>query len=312
MDFHTEGSGHDAQALLRPLRLLALGAKEPDWNFLSERLSRQNWDLKEANWNPVLFQTLQALRTEHWDCLVISLFDEDENFSHGELASFLAAIRESGLSIAISVLACSFDVELAQMFQKYDCDFHEIRAGWFSPVTGVLIDRAMQLQVMMQEYKKLQRKEEHRNLREREEAEVILTHQRTLLQEILKEQKRADQFSANTSPDSTLPSDAIRRVSSANASLGIPTEVDPQYEQTLRSFVIMGSGRLESELSQLVESMQSRGCTPQDLLAMHLGCVEKLIEGLGQRSSRHVVQRSDQMLLEMMVHLAENYRSDAA
>ncbi len=294
-------AAHDDELpLLRPMSLLALGAVEPDWDFLHSRLIRQEWELKQANWSAELRQTLQSLRTEHWDCLVVSLSDDDDSMTHQELASFLAAVRESGLSTAILVLASSLDVELAEMFQEYQCDFHEVRSGWFSPATGVLINRTMQLQSDAREKMKLRNKEKQRNRREQEEAEVILAQQRALLQDILKEQNRCNQTAAV---------DAGQQISAALESL---SSVDPQYEQTLRSFVIMGAGRLENEISQLAAEMKKRGDTPRDLLATHLSCVEKMVESLGCRSSRHVVQKADQMLIEMMLHLAENYRCKAA
>jgi len=309
MDFHTDEAiefddAHDCNLpLLRPLRLLALGTQEPDWDFLQARLVRQEWELKQASWTADLRQTLQSLRTEHWDCLLISLFDEDDLFTFKELTSFLAAIRESGLSTAILGLACSLDVELAEMFQEYQCDFHEVRAGWFSPAAGVLINRTMQLQSDSQEKKKLRNRDKQRSRREQEEAEVILSQQRTLLQEILNEQHQADQ------PEQSDSSEYRKEVVGALESV---SSVDPLYEQTLRSFVIMGAGRLEKEMSQLATELQKKGNTPRDLLAMHLGCVEKLVERLGYRSCRHVMQKADQMLLEMMVHLAENYRCEVA
>ena len=306
MDSHTDEATKLDDAddgnlpLLRPLRLLALGAQEPDWDFLQARLVHQEWELKQASWTADLRQALQCLRTEHWDCLLISLFDEDDLFTQKELASFLAALRESGLSTAILGLACSLDVELAEMFQEYQCDFHEVRAGWFSPATGVLINRTMQLQSDVQEKKRLRNREKQRSRREQEEAEVILSQQRTLLQDILNEQHQADQ--PDCSEYRKEAADALESVSS----------VEPLYEQTLRSFVIMGAGRLENEMSQLATELQKNGNTPRDLLAMHLGCVEKLVEKLGHRSSRHVIQKADQMLIEMMVHLAENYRCETA
>ena len=299
MKLQVETAAEQDQPLLRPLRLLAIGSQKPDWEFLQQRMNRQQWELKQVDWNPDLFTTLQMLRKDHWDCLVIYLHDTDEQISHRELAAFLSAIRESGLSIAILGLASYLDVELVDIFQNFQCDFHESGAGWFSPAIGAMISRTMQLQATAHQYQKLRNKEQLRHLREQEEAELILTQQRTLLQGIL----QGDNLSKTTG-------------NQTNASLfqsdSQTSTVDPDYEQTLRSFVIMGAGKLEGEISQLVLKLQSQGITPRDLLAMHLASIEQLISGLGKRSSRHVVQRADQMLLEIMIHLAENYRSDAA
>ena len=302
MAFHSDDAvnhrdDHDcALPLLRPLRVLALGTQEPDWDFMQTRLAGQEWELKQCVWVDGLRETLQHLRTEHWDCLLISLLEEDDRFSRKELACFLASIRESGISTAILGLTCSLDVELAELFQEYQCDFHEVRSGWFSPAIGVMIDRTMQLQSDALEKMKLRNREKQRCRREQEEAEVILSQQRTLLREIFNEQQKAEQ------PECSGTRTELD-YASANVSL-----FDPQYEQVLRGFVIMGAGRLEKELFQLASDLQQAGSTPRDLLALHLGCVEKMVERLGHRSSRHVVQKADRMLLELMVILAENYR----
>ncbi len=291
---------HDcSQPLLRPLRVLALGAQEPDWDFMQTRLTGQEWELKQCVWADGLRETLQHLRTEHWDCLLISLLEEDDRFTRKELACFLASIRESGISTGVLGLTCSLDVELAELFQEYQCDFHEVRSGWFSPAIGVMINRTMQLQSDALEKMKLRNREKQRCRREQEEAEVILAQQRTLLQEIFNDQQKADQ--PESSAIQTESADAL-----ADDSAFAP--LAPQYEQVLRSFVIMGVGRLEKELFQLASELQQAGSTPRDLLALHLECVEKMVERLGHRSSRHVVQKADRMLLELMVILAENYR----
>jgi hypothetical protein len=44
-------------------------------------------------------------------------------------------------------------------------------------------------------------------------------------------------------------------------------------------------------------------------MLLHLKVLEELIHGLGSRSARHVMSRADLLVLEVMVHLAEGYRS---
>ena len=43
-------------------------------------------------------------------------------------------------------------------------------------------------------------------------------------------------------------------------------------------------------------------------MQLHLTALEDLLEGLGSRSTRHVLTRADLLVLEVMVNLAEGYR----
>ena len=43
-------------------------------------------------------------------------------------------------------------------------------------------------------------------------------------------------------------------------------------------------------------------------MQMHIHVLEELIGGLGSRSARHVMNRADLLILEVMVHLADGYR----
>jgi hypothetical protein len=43
-------------------------------------------------------------------------------------------------------------------------------------------------------------------------------------------------------------------------------------------------------------------------MQLHLHVLEELVLGLGARSTRHVMTRADLLALEIMIHLAENYR----
>jgi hypothetical protein len=43
-------------------------------------------------------------------------------------------------------------------------------------------------------------------------------------------------------------------------------------------------------------------------MRLHVTALEELIRGLGNRSARHVMNRADLLVVEMMMHLAERYR----
>jgi hypothetical protein len=48
------------------------------------------------------------------------------------------------------------------------------------------------------------------------------------------------------------------------------------------------------------------------LLDVHLERVEALVQGLGNRSARHVLARADLLALELMMALGEHYRQRCA
>ena len=88
----------------------------------------------------------------------------------------------------------------------------------------------------------------------------------------------------------------------------IPADIPEYYHELLRTYVIMGSGSLKDEIIQIAELLAASRLTSRQVLEFHLQCVETIVRGLGNRSSRHVMSRADLLALEMMVHLGECYQ----
>jgi hypothetical protein len=89
----------------------------------------------------------------------------------------------------------------------------------------------------------------------------------------------------------------------------LPVNLVSHYRELLRAYVIMGSGNLNGDMQELAELLVSTGTTPQQTMLLHLQVLEALVRGLGSRSARHVMTRADLLVLEIMIHLAEGYRS---
>jgi hypothetical protein len=70
----------------------------------------------------------------------------------------------------------------------------------------------------------------------------------------------------------------------------------------------MGSGSMAAEISKLAELLAQVAVPPARALELHLQCVETLVRGMGNRSTRHVMARADLLALELMIHLAECYQ----
>jgi hypothetical protein len=88
----------------------------------------------------------------------------------------------------------------------------------------------------------------------------------------------------------------------------LPAELIAYYRELLRTYVIMGSGNLADEPKRLVELLVTIGLNARQTVAIHLQVLEELLQGLGARSGRHVMNRADLLLLEVLLHLAEGYR----
>ena len=89
----------------------------------------------------------------------------------------------------------------------------------------------------------------------------------------------------------------------------LPDELIAHYRELLRTYVIMGAGNLSSEMRRLAELFTTAGITAREAMQLHLFVLEELIQGLGARSTRHVMTRADLLALEIMMYLAESYRT---
>ena len=88
----------------------------------------------------------------------------------------------------------------------------------------------------------------------------------------------------------------------------LPAALISHYRELLRTYVIMGVGNLGSEMANLAEMLATSEISAQRALQLHVAVLEELIQGLGTRSARHVMNRADLLALEVMGHLADGYR----
>ena len=76
----------------------------------------------------------------------------------------------------------------------------------------------------------------------------------------------------------------------------------------LRAYVVMGAGNLADEMTTLASLLADAGVSAQRTMQLHVHVLEELIGSLGNRSARHVMNRADLLVLEVMAHLADGYR----
>jgi hypothetical protein len=140
---------------------------------------------------------------------------------------------------------------------------------------------------LLREIDRLVAADRRRLVRERDEADYLLQQQ----------QRISDPAGEEGQPLAATP------VSSA---------LDDYYQELVRTYVIMGSGNLTVEIARLAELLVAAGFAPRDAFDLHLSRVGRLVRGLGNRSTRHVMARADLLALELMIHLAECYRRRAS
>jgi CheY-like chemotaxis protein len=87
----------------------------------------------------------------------------------------------------------------------------------------------------------------------------------------------------------------------------LPPPLVDHYRELLRTYVMMGSGHLSREMQQFSQRLSSARVLPRDVLTLHVAVAEELIAGLGSRSARHVLNRANLLILEVLAHLAESY-----
>lgn len=155
------------------------------------------------------------------------------------------------------------------------------------------VARAMERHAVSAENRRLLQAEQHRLQQEQQEVERLLAQQRTIIAGL--EALRGDPG------DLPPPLDA--------PGLDVPPPLVSHYRELLRTYVIMGAGNLSAEMASLAELLASAGLSAQHTMVLHLRALEELIRGLGNRSARHVLNRADLLIVEVLMHLTERYRS---
>ena len=141
-----------------------------------------------------------------------------------------------------------------------------------------VIARAVQRHQLVRDNRQLTLAEQARLQREHDEAACLLGQQRTLV----------DEPTPDGQPDEILPMHFL------------PAELIDHYRELLRTYVIMGSGNLSVELKHLAELLVAAGVTARQTVRLHLHVLTELIHGLGSRSTRHVMNRADLLVLEVI------------
>ncbi len=233
---------------------------------------------------------LARLRDEGFDAVLVS-----HDPAELDALDLIKGYRAGGADEPIVVLGLQSEQEMAALCYEAGADGYVCANTTTTRNLTWIVARAVQRHQLVRENRRLNQAEQQRLQREHDEAGRLLLEQRTLIDDLeaIRCQGRA------LSPPAT---------ARGESRLGLPEQLVNHYRELLRTYVIMGSGNLASELSRLAELLAVAGVTPQQAMQLHLHVLEELVRGLGTRSTRHVMTRADLLVLEIMIHLAENYR----
>jgi DNA-binding response OmpR family regulator len=236
---------------------------------------------------------LARLREEVFDAVLLA-------HHPGELDAldFLEALRAAGSEEPVVVLGVASEQELSALCLEAGADSYLCVNTTTTRTLLWVMARAMERHRLLRENRRLTLAEHQRLQRERDEAQRLLEEQQALVRQLGHLRRYLAGTHAQRPPADPPPRDA----------LPLPEPLVSHYRDLLRSHVIMGSGTLSAEVYALARMLAQAGLSARQAAQLHLQVVAELLRGLGNRSGRHLVARADLLALEMLLHLAENYR----
>jgi hypothetical protein len=175
--------------------------------------------------------------------------------------------------------------------------------------------RAIERCQLVRENRRLVQIEQQRLAQEHLEAERLLSEQRALIDELesLRDGGAVDSFPIEYKEISDCGLriadwDNNRQSEIRNPQSPLPDRLVNHYRELLRASVVMGAGNLADELTSLATLLADANVSAQRAMQLHVRVLEELIGSLGNRSARHVMNRADLLVLEVMAHLADGYR----
>jgi DNA-binding response OmpR family regulator len=279
------------------MRVLFITGPQRTGSWLAEAFSADSASDVELVEAMGIAQGLGRLRDELFDAVLVS--HEQEGVDALEV---LDAIRAgSSDDQPIIVLGEPSEQEMGALCFEANGDAY---ACVHTTTTRTLIwqvARAIERHTLIAENRRLQQSHRQRLRLEHGEAHRLLQQQRAMI----------DHLAEISRDDPTRLGETVGGHALTPSGLpdGVPAELTCHYRELLRAYVIMGSGNMAEEMNRLAELLASAAITAQQAMLLHLHVLEELIAGLGSRSARHVMNRADMLILEVMIHLAEQYRT---
>jgi DNA-binding NarL/FixJ family response regulator len=256
---------------------------------------------------------LAQLRDEVYDAVLIS---HEANVLDG--LEFVEGLRAGGHEEPMIVMGTDASADLAAMAYEVGADAYCCVAETTTRSLLWTFARAIERFQLMRENRRLVQVDRQRLAQEHQEAERLLTEQRALIVE-LERIRDTGPTASNDAPttyheedrdeDAAPSPNLIRpRTNSEPTRCDLPERLVGHYRELLRAYVVMGVGNLVEEMTGLASLLADAGISARRTMQLHVHVLEELIASLGNRSARHVMNRADLLVVEVMAHLADGYR----
>ncbi len=255
---------------------------------------------------------LSQLRDEVFDAVLVS--HEPGALDAIEL---IEGLRAGGNDEPMIVLGAAPSAQMTALAYEVGADAYCCVAETTTRSLLWAFARAIERCQLVREHRRLVQVEQQRLAHEHQEAERLLAEQRKLIAEL--EQIRNGKAACGLADEASEVSDCGLRIVDCspnpqseirNPQLApdLPDRLVSHYREMLRAYVVMGAGNLTDEMATLSTLLADAGVSAQRTMQLHLRVLEELIGTLGNRSARHVMNRADLLVLEVMAHLADGYR----
>lgn len=227
---------------------------------------------------------LARLRDEVFDAVLLS----HEPIELDAL-EFLEAVRTgSSEEQPILVLGSPSEQELAPLCYEVGADAYICVHTTTTRTLLWQLARAVERHTLLAENRRLAQVQRNQLQREQVEARKLLAEQQDLVERHAL--SSASAYSHGRGP-ATLPAKLVEH-----------------YRELLKAYIIMGSGHLHGHIAELAALLVASGSPASDALRLHATVLDETIQGLGNRSARHVMNRADLLALEFFLEIAEGFR----
>jgi CheY-like chemotaxis protein len=245
---------------------------------------------------------LARLREQAFDAVLVA-HQPDEL----DALELLDALRAGGNDEPAVVLGHQAEQEMAALCYEVGADGYVCVPTATTRTLLWIVARATERRNLIRQNRRLEQADRHRREQDCVEAQRLLSEQRGLIRD-----SDASCCAAANDTQGMVPGALTALDETGQTTADLPPldeELTAHYRQMLKAHVVMGSGNLSAEMASLAEQLAQRGASAPQTLSLHVQVLEEMVRGLGSRGARHVMTRGDLLVLEVLVHLTEQYRS---